>query len=165
MPTVTLPSPSTRAHSWDLRNFRSPGISLIVGSGSAGREGVDSVSKHGGYGSSAWRSDAVLHPALTDERALHQAHRHFAAADVDPHIAGGAGGNAREGDRLADGRGKGAGQDLAFARDGQHLLAMAQHALVVHHQADHLSRGAVGVLAFERLAANECARSGDRKST
>jgi hypothetical protein len=26
-----LPSPSTRAHSWDFRNFRSPGISLIVG--------------------------------------------------------------------------------------------------------------------------------------
>ena len=27
---MTLPLPSTRAHSWDFRNFRSPGISLIV---------------------------------------------------------------------------------------------------------------------------------------
>src|SRR3546814_2845779 len=30
MPTVTLPSPSTRAHSWDFMNFRSPGISLML---------------------------------------------------------------------------------------------------------------------------------------
>src|SRR5690606_13782895 len=28
-PTVTRPLPSARAHSWDLRNLRSPGISLI----------------------------------------------------------------------------------------------------------------------------------------
>src|SRR3546814_15982917 len=48
-------------------------------------------------------------------------------------------------------------QDLARAAGGQHLLAVAQHALLVHHQADHAARGASGLLRLELFAADEVA--------
>src|SRR5690606_22266377 len=152
MPTVTLPSPSTRAHSWDLLNFRSPGISLILGSG----------------GGVVWTGNLRvvasldLRLAFAHERELHHPHRYLAAADVHPHAGVGAGRDvagrdARERDRLAQRRREGAGQDLAVAVRGDHALAVPQHALLVHHQADHLARVALGLLPLEHLAADEVA--------
>src|SRR5690606_19819447 len=143
IPTVTRPLPSARTHSWDLRNLRSPGISLI---------GKAPLALGPGSG-----EDAGLRLAFADERELHPPDRHLAATDVDPHLARLAGGNARERDRLAQGRGEGAGQDLAVAACGQHLLAVAQHAAFVHHQANQLARHARRLLRLQRGAADEVA--------
>src|SRR5690606_29858046 len=128
MPTVTLPSPSTRAHSWDLLNFRSPGISLILGSGWG-------VVRTGDL----WVAASLdLRLAFAHEREFHHPHRHLAAADVHPHAGVGAGrdvagGDAREGDRLAQRRREGARQDFAVAVRGKHALAVPQHAFLLHH--------------------------------
>src|SRR5690606_40949616 len=135
MPTVTLPSPSMRAHSWDFMNFRSPGISLIavLRKQRWWRVGVASVAKARGAGSNALGGLAAAH-----EGPGHDAHRDFAAADVDAHLARLAGRDPGEGDRLAHRGRVGARQDLALAAGCQHLLAVAQDTLLVHHQADHL---------------------------
>src|SRR5690606_42017683 len=94
MPTVTLPSPSRRAHSWDLRNLRSPGISLIVGSGVlVCRPVVGWVRSlaNGGPG----KSNPRLRLAIAHERELHHPPGHPAAAHVPAHLAGLAGGEPR----------------------------------------------------------------------
>src|SRR3546814_13478081 len=106
MPTVTLPSPSRRAHSWDFRMFRSPGISLIVCSGVVvdDRVGVGRSVANRGRG----ESNSRLRLTLADERELHHAHRHLAATDVDadatvPTGREIAGRHPRERNRLAEG--------------------------------------------------------------
>src|SRR5690606_11120709 len=163
IPTVTRPLRSGRAHSLDLRSLRSPGISLIgkaplaqgyVGTVVSLSSAQPEVNLALGPGSG---EDAGLRLAFADERELHHPDRHLAATDVDPHLARLAGGDARERDRLAQGRGEGAGQDLALATGGQHLLAVAQHAAFVHHQADQLARHARRLLRLQRGAADEVA--------
>src|SRR5690606_8175118 len=118
MPTVTLPSPSTRAHSWDFRNFRSPGISLIVDSAlvRASGEGTASVAKPGAAAASAAGRNGSECLAVAHERDPDHPHRHLAAADVHPHAGGDlAGRHARERDRLAERGRERARQDLALA--------------------------------------------------
>src|SRR5688572_3598723 len=66
MPMVTLPSPSTRAHSWDFMNFRSPGISFIVG--------CSVLRLRGGWVAEFYNSNAGLRLAFADEGELHHAH-------------------------------------------------------------------------------------------
>src|SRR3546814_6091453 len=106
------------------------------------------------------RSNPRLRLAIAHERELHHPHRDLAAADVDAHVAVRAQGNLAgrdtgEGDRLAQGRRKGARQDLAVAVRGDHPLAVTQHALLVHHQADHLPRRTGRVLRLEHIANGE----------
>src|SRR3546814_6254687 len=106
------------------------------------------------------RSDAVPGLAVAHERERDHAHRDLAAADVHApvRVVGRiARRHPREGDRLAQRRRERARQDLALAAGGQHLLAVAQHALLVHHQPDPEARGASGLLRPERFAADEVA--------
>src|SRR5690606_1039997 len=95
MPTVTLPSPSTRVHSWDFRNFRSPGISLMgysaaTGGGWKGNSLTTGRKPLGGPLPDTSGQHAVLRLAVTHEREFHHPHRHLAAADIDPDVTFGA---------------------------------------------------------------------------
>src|SRR5690242_21551978 len=162
MPTRIRPSSSTRAHSWDLRNFRSPGISLMIGVQSlqwvGGGRGDSSASircrrcRIGGK-----NSDAVAGLAVAHERVLHQAHRQLASANVHADVAGLTGRDTREGHRLFQRRRETAREDLPLTVRGEHLMAVAKHALVVEYQADHHTLHAFGLLLLQRGATDEVA--------
>src|SRR5699024_5307134 len=144
MPTRTRPSSSRRAHSWDLRNFRSPGMSLMAWflswvPGNAGE------------------SDAFARLAVAHEGVFHPAQRDFATADVHFHLAQVAGRHTGEAGGFFQGGCIHAGQDLALAGGGQDLLAVAQHATGIHDHTHHAARHALGLLFLQGLAADEVA--------
>src|SRR3954471_5122533 len=101
--------------------------------------------------------DAGHRLAGADEGELHHAHRHFATPDGDADVAMITDGKAREGDRLAQGGRETAGKDFTFAIGREHFLAVAEHALLVHDQADHHARYTLRLLLLERLAPDEVA--------
>src|SRR5579875_2615191 len=175
MPTRTWPPSSMRAHSCDFWNFRSPGISLMVGSwlSDAGDEPVILTTTSGRMQEPGTprRGRQPLHPAcralprsnplarfaVAHERRLHRAQRQLAPANVHAQSGVRTRGHAREADGLAQRGRKDPRQDFAVAPVADHALAVAQHALVVQHHANQFARHARGLLPLQRGAADEIA--------
>src|SRR5215469_13569325 len=146
MPIVTVPLSSTRAHSWDFMNFRSPGISFIAVV-LGGSSQVEFYTRNGKMRSSAFDRLAIPH-----ERIFHDAYRHQPAADVHLGAAVCAAGDTSERDCLGQRRRERAGENFPVAMRGDDALTVAEHALVVHHEPDHDAADAIGLLFFQRGA-------------
>src|SRR5262245_26513749 len=149
MPTVIVPSVSSRAHSWLFKKRRSFGTLLIALSGI-----ID--------------SQRYCDRAVAHERRPHDARGQQPPADLDLAAIGRRGRNAREPDRALDGRRKRAARDLALA-DGEydHFLVRPQDPAVLEQQADELAWRACCLLRDQRGSADEVAlglpRNGPRE--
>src|SRR5581483_11288306 len=169
MPTRTWSASSTRAHSWDFRNFRSPGISLMS---DPSLQSEDSIRCESGKEPSVVcppigvpaspSAKSTCHSRHVDlastvpyERILHRAQRQLAATDVHTQVLARTRRHARECHRSTERRRKNAGEDFAFAFFRQHTLAMPQHALVFQQHADQFAGYSFTFLLFQRVAADE----------
>src|SRR5574340_1498295 len=130
MPTVSVPSASTRTHSWLGVYLRSAGM-LMFAPDNQGRPRMCGLT-------------VFLDQCFADahERIFHDFGFQFLVADLDfDFFAGGyAERDARERDGLLQCRREGAGGDLAVAVLGVDFLVAAEHALVEQQEAGELLR-------------------------
>src|SRR5690606_11390173 len=164
MPTVTLPSPSTRTHSCDFMSFRSPGIPLMALPAAGSWNGRTVYWRPGSCGCAGGEESAFdpgCGPAVLDEERRDHADRDLLAADVDAHAlcarAVPVGRDPGQRDRLGNGGRERAGEDRALTRGREHFLPVAKYAALIHHQRDQLPRDAGRLLLLQCAATDEVA--------